>query len=448
MTVLGASILTGCGFLLGGPEPDRVPEPDRTAGPQAAALTPAQDYAGEILAYFLQIVVGHIGTEERRQAWKSTGADFPLDYHAISRVMNRPASRKTDLMVLDYDLSALVEVLSYYNPRFNLFKGQAIFSSVYPSSELIALRLLIQRKLLSGEQVSFTALQTHEALLHPDATLPSAADLQDMNLSAGEFQLVKEVFASDPLFFLYYKHPFIVDAMARVGFYQKEALTEAIRRNASYDRYAPGDGHSGGGKTIEVVVLPSFNRQFEFGGQYAPDFRYGFKPSENYLRTVDTLNEKILARTAQLLYAERKANGSSSVENDAAFKRLWDHTYAPMIRFRSFHQRPLTIYPENNDHLVKQVAPAADVVIILLGSGVERAIDTSRTAEEFSATGRFYFSIDDIRYYRRNDAIDKIARHIVGRLQPLRAVAAPLQTANILQTIQRNSEVCTESMCW
>ena len=151
LAVLSVSILTGCSLLVAGPGQGPTPERDRTAEQQAAALSPAEDVAAEILAYFLQIVVGHIGAEKNRQAWKSTGTDFPLDFQAISRVMSQPASRKTDLMVLDFELSALVDVLSYYNPRFNLFKGQAIFSSVYPSSELIALRLLIQRKLLQDD---------------------------------------------------------------------------------------------------------------------------------------------------------------------------------------------------------------------------------------------------------------------------------------------------------
>ncbi len=452
-TIIGS--LASCSFSASGRRESPAPATRPLAAPTEQELTPAQDYAGEILAYFLQIVVGQIGPEEKRHAWRSTGANVALDFQSISQVMSRPASRKSDLMVFDFDLLALVEILTHYNPRFNLFKGQAIFNSVYPSSELIAIRLLIQNKLNRGEKISFTALHSQEALLQPDAKSPTAENLAAINLSAVEFQLVKDVFASDPLFFQYYKHPFIVDAMVRIGFYRADPLTAEISRRASYRHFGVrSDRRSSRGQSVDIVVLPSLTQKFEFGGNYAKPYIYGFKPSASYLQAAETLRREILDRSADLLIAELKNNGKASAINEQSWMALWENVYVPLIRFELFERRPLTIYPENADRLVKEICPAADLVIILLGDGMERVIDGSLPADDFSLTGRLYFNMDDIRYYKENDKIDEMSRRIVKRLltSPIStgepAAPAPVDPANRSQTAKMENPLCSASMCW
>ena len=422
-------VLASCRAITDGYKDRSAPAATPSTELPSSGLTPAQDYAGEILAYFMQIVVGHIGPEESRKAWRSTGSEAVLDFQAISQTMSTPASSKSDLMVFDFDLVALVETLSHYNPRFNLFKGQTIFSSVYPSSELVALRLLIQRKLMQGEKVSLTALREREMLLRSFESAPSRSDLSAMNLSAVEFQLVKDVFASEPLFFHYYKHPFIVDAMIQIGFYQKEPLTDAIIRSANYRTFAPSHRRKKGrSKSITVVVLPSFIREFEYGGVYPDPYIFGFKPSADYLRTVKKLKDDILTRSADLLIAELKNSGKVEAKNDLSWKALWDNVYAPLIQFKLFDQRPLTIHPANEDRMVKDICPSADLVILLLGEGIERVIELTDAVNDFNTTEMLYFNMDDIRYYKRNDKIDEIARGVVARLLALRISAGDTNT--------------------
>lgn len=422
-------VLASCSALIDGtkdrPRPAATPSIESIERP-SSKLSPAQDYAGEILAYFMQVVVGHIGSEKSRKAWRSAGNEAALDFETISEIMGAPASSKTDLMVLDFDLVALVEILSHYNPRFNLFKGQTIFTSVYPSAELIALRLLIQRKRTQGEKVSLTALQEREALLRHRGNAPSAADLSAMNLSGVEFRLVKDVFASEPLFFQYYKHPFIVDALTRIGFYQNDPLTDEIVRRANYRPFAPRHlRKSNRSDPVTVVVLPTFTREFEFGGAYQEPYIYGFKPSADYRRALKRLRDTILNRTADLLIAELRNSGKASAENDLSWKALWDNVYAPLVEFKLFDQRPLTIHPGNDDRMVNDICPAADLVILLLGEGIERIIEVADSTDKFNATGRLYFSVDDIRYYKTNDKIDEIAQGVVDRL-----LAVPVSGGN------------------
>jgi hypothetical protein len=416
--------LAGCGNFAAAHKDRPFPAAPDSTEPAVRELSPAQDYAGEILAYFLQVVVGHIGPEERRQAWRSAGSDAALDFDTISQIMTQPAWSKSDLMVLDFNLLGLVEVLSHYNPQFNLFKGRYIFDSVYPSSELIALRLLIQRKLSQDEKVNFTALHNREAMLRPHADAPTPADLAKMKLSAGEFQLLKDVFTSDPLFFQYYKHPFIVDAMTQIGFYQPDRLTAEISRNASYKQYAPRwDYRKNSSKSVNVVILPSFTGEFAFGGQYESPYVYGFKPSADFVQAIEKLEADILERSAHFLFTELKNGGEAGAADYTLWRRQWDDTYAPLIQFNLFDQRPLTIYPENADRLVKEICPTADLVILILGDGIDRIIYAEEDADDFAAAGELYFSRDDISYFRKNGKIDKIARGIVGRLMSIRVSA-------------------------
>ena len=417
-------IAVGCSFVAPGHKDKSTSASLPATDPPTRNLTPAQDHAGEILAYFLQIVVGHIGTEQSRQAWRSAGNEAALDFQTISTIMREPELSKADLMVLDFDLLALVEVLSHYNPQFNLFKGRYVFDSVYPSSELIAIRLLIQRKLHRGEKVSFTALQEREALLRPQANTPSPEDLKAMNLSAAEFQLVKDVFTADPLFYQYYKHPFIVDTMTRIGFYQPDRLTAEIGRKVSYSQYAPRPRHSETREMVRIAVLPSFNREFEFGASYEKPYVYGFKPSANYLKAVEKLKSTILNRTASIVLDELKGSGKVDAADDLSWKRLWNQSYVPRIDFLLFDQRPLTIYPENADRLIKDLYPKTDLIILLLGEGMDRTIGAKATSNEFSTTGWLYFSMDDISYFRRSNKIDEIARGIADRLLTIRISAA------------------------
>ena len=103
-------------------------------------------------------------------------------------------------MVLDARILGLCEVLYHYNPRLNQFKGRYLFESVYPSPELVAVRLLLVRKLVDGERVDLDALIRRESLLTDPLAVPSPADRLATGLSVEEFRFLREIFDSEPLF--------------------------------------------------------------------------------------------------------------------------------------------------------------------------------------------------------------------------------------------------------
>ena len=78
---------------------------------QLNKLTPAQQYAGEILAYLLQVVLGHAGRPESREDWKIRGIDETLDFKNIVEVMTNPERNQLDLMVLDPNILDLTRTL-------------------------------------------------------------------------------------------------------------------------------------------------------------------------------------------------------------------------------------------------------------------------------------------------------------------------------------------------
>jgi hypothetical protein len=134
---------------------------------QTAQLTDAEQIAGETLAYLMEVVLGREGDPAKRSAWSTRGLNLPLDYDLVSRRMFGPVPLRAELMVMDTNILGLSEVLYHYDSRLNLFKGRREHDSLYPCAELMALRLLIVRKLYLGETVSLAAMIRYKGLFTP-----------------------------------------------------------------------------------------------------------------------------------------------------------------------------------------------------------------------------------------------------------------------------------------
>jgi len=145
-------------------------------------LTPAQQYAGEILSYLLQVVLGRAGPSTSRKDWKTRGIDETLDFRNIVEVMTNQERNQLDLVVLDPNILDLSTTLYYYDEELSLFKGDFGVSSIYPAPEFIAIRLLLLQKIDRAEKIDLEALIDRETLLlHPELT-PSPEDLDAINL--------------------------------------------------------------------------------------------------------------------------------------------------------------------------------------------------------------------------------------------------------------------------
>ena len=147
-------------ILIDACSPMQRPIPSAPMSPTSELVfTENEQIAGEIMAYLLQVVLGVAGAPEKRQAWSTRGIDLPLDFDMVSSRMYGPVPLRAELMVLDTNILGLSRVLYHYDPRLNLFKGTRDQQSLYPCTELMAIRLLLlQNGLSDRSKASFHKL--------------------------------------------------------------------------------------------------------------------------------------------------------------------------------------------------------------------------------------------------------------------------------------------------
>ena len=329
------------------------PKESRPTAPWPASgavdhTTPAQAYAGEVLSYMIQVVLGAAGPVDNRELWQQRGLDVPLDYHEIDAILNSTEGDKTRLMVLDPNILGLSKVLYHYDPHLNRLKGRTVFDSLYPSTELLALRLLLVRKQKTGGKIDLSALWQDQDLLR--STDPSAdpANLQKFNLSAEELTLLQAVIEAEPHFLEYLHHPDIVGALTDMQLVQEDTAIQRSQNLGGTPELAfehisgPRDK-----RAVRVAILPSLTAAFSFGPQAGELSRHGFRATKYYVEAVN--------RVAAELSAAYAARGTPT---------------RPGVDVFALMERPLVVTPENDRAVVERICPWAKVVFILLGKDV------------------------------------------------------------------------------
>ncbi len=125
---------------------------DMPHGSGYAAPSFEQQYAGEILAYMMQVVLGKAGDPKVRDVWYTRAVDTELDFDLACKIMTDPKMDMKRILVLDNNILGLSKVLYHYNIRLNLFKGEYHQESLFPSAELLSIRMLLLQKIQRGEK--------------------------------------------------------------------------------------------------------------------------------------------------------------------------------------------------------------------------------------------------------------------------------------------------------
>ena len=226
-------------------------------------LTPAQEYAGEILSYLLQVVLGQAGSSASREDWKIRGIDEKLDFRNIVEVMTNPERNQLDFMVLDPNILDLTRTLYYYDEKLSLYKGDFSIASIYPAPEFIATRLLLLQKIHRTEKINLKALIDRERLLLYPGLEPSKEDLDAINLRPDELKLIRDVIKSEPRIYQYLKSPFLIKAFYDMGVIEGGEFVKQRIRDANYNRYQCSRfGGSDKRDTLKILFLPSMMREF------------------------------------------------------------------------------------------------------------------------------------------------------------------------------------------
>lgn|GEM_PF-370254 len=386
---------------------------------QLNKLTPAQQYAGEILAYLLKVVLGQAGRLESRGDWKIRGIDEKLDFNNIVEVMTNRERNQLDLMVLDPNILDLTRTLYYYDEKLSLYKGDFSVASIYPAPEFIAIRLVLLQKLHRTEKIDIKALIDREELLLNQGLESSNEDLDAMNLNPDELKLIRDIIKNEPCIYQYLKSPFLIKAFYDIGAIEGGEFVKQRIREAKYKKYqcrhfAGSDNRD----ALKILILPSIMREFYHGDPVRSLSQHDFKPTEFFDEMVKKLREDILTATKTRLRKEvihlRKGKPEISVSQ---WDKLWTRIAEENISFYIEDERPLVIYPENAEQVIRDVCPEADFTVILLGRNIYKSIFFDKTRDDYPFVDRLYIGLMDIQHSETKDETEKISEFICSRLK-------------------------------
>jgi hypothetical protein len=304
-----------------------------------------------------------------------------------------PVPLRAELMVLDTNILGLSRVLYHYDRRLNLFKGTRDHDSLYPCAELMAIRLLLLKKLHRHETVSMAAITRHAALFAPGSREAFGAELSAMGLRLEEFRFLKAVFASEPAFLKYMRHPFIISTLKKIGVAEADAFTLSADLRAGYHQLS---GKLYGGNTdarATVAIVPAMIPMSDEPG--------GLEKSAEYVQRLNQIRTAIETKLA-----ERR--GMPEAAGSPAF-------FIP--------DRPVTIYPENADRVVGQLCPRANFVVILLGKNVYRSIHIDPDRDIHPHKKWIYLDVDDVRYQQIDAEMETTAGAILPALSAIHATS-------------------------
>jgi hypothetical protein len=391
---------------------------DMTRANGYAAQSYEQRYAGEILAYMMQVVLGKAGDPRVRDAWYTRAVDTQLDFDLVSKIMTDPKMDMKRILVLDNNILGLSKVLYYYNNRLNLFKGEYNQESLFPSVELLSIRMMLLQKIHRGEKVNMSKLVQQKArLMNPDID-PDDIDAAETGLNISEVKLLKDVVASEPFFMDYLENPFLVDTLYRVGVV---GLDDFVKEKISQARYAacgfpPNPAHDAS-KVVKIAILPSITREFEYQNVDAGKYHCGFKPAEEYVQASQGIQDKILDTTEQLVRAQMLSeNLQKNIKAEMDVDALANQFVHQHVDFINLDKRPLVIYPENAASVIDSICPEAEFSIIILGENVYLSFYMNEV-DIYPNVNRVYLDIMDIRHSQVDYELSQVSMFIFNRLK-------------------------------
>ena len=382
--------------------------------------TPAEQYAGEVLAYMMRVTLGKAGNPKLREEWGDRGLNLPLDFGAIADMMQGPEKDPRRVMVLDNNILGLSRVLYHYDKRLNLFKVRGGQESVFPCTELVSIRVMLLQKMDRGEKVSMAALMDKKEQLLDSRVTAGQIDLGDTNLQASEMKLIKDVIQSKPSFMTYLEDPFVVDMLYRIGAVSMDTYVREKIQSARYSAFALEQGQKRNDKkSVQVTILPSIVKSFVHRSIDTDAYPNGFMPEETYTEIIETFQNVMIGLLQKLVMTQMFGD---LVTKDSDEQKRRDVRVKEFIEthldVRSIKQRPLVIYPENADRVIQDVCPDSDFNVIVLGKNVYLSMQML-AVDTYPHVNRMYLDIVDIRHGQVNYEISQISMFVFNRLKPL-----------------------------
>jgi hypothetical protein len=315
------------------------------------------------------------------------------------------------LIVIDPNILGLTEVLFHYNPRLNLFKGINGRLSVYPSAELVALRLLLLKKLRQREMLHIRAIAAHRSLLTDPEITPSEADLTALELTGPEVRLLQAVFSSEPHLFEYLYCSCLIDTLVEIGLVDEKTAIE--RTGTGFGKPQPRcrPDAAADSKAVRIAILPSLTAQFVPAPTDGPGY---FAPTERLVRTIEKLKDDI--RDSIYGHLERWTQNDIGSRAEAF---VADH-----VIFLVEDSDPILVYPENADRMVRSVCPEADFTIVLLGEDVYLSLHIDPLRSIYPAKPLLYLDLADVQMAGGPGYVSAVGQFVVERLLEARSAGA------------------------
>ncbi len=380
-------------------------------------FTPHHAYAGEVLSYMMRVVVGLEGAPEKQTQWRTRGLDAPLDFNQISKLMYGPVHKRSKIMVLDTNILGLSEILYHYNEGFNLFKGTHTHPSLYPSAELVALRMLMIRKMNNKKAINFKEMVAQKAIFFNRDLPVKKYRLRRMEIDMEEFNLLRDVFGSDPMFGRYLDHPFLIAAFLDAGIVKTNSFTRKLAKKSAYKKM-PCDiiTSSDQKKRFTIAILPSMTKMFEAPGPDDSGFLCGFKPTAEYEAIINKLTSMLTDQAMALKASQNDGvlNRIPGNRESADAENPSSETPLAGIRIQHFNKRPLVVFPGNVRQVISAVCPEADLVIVIMGKNVYRSIHMDPDQDVVPKADVFFLDIMDVKYGLITDEIQIMAQKILS----------------------------------
>ncbi len=386
----------------------------------AVLQTPAEEYAGEILAYMVPVTLGRAGRPKFRGEWSHRGLRLPLDYGAISEMMHGPEKDPRRIMVLDNNILGLSQVLYHYDEKLNLFKGEGIHGSVFPCTELLSIRVMLLQKMNRGEKIGLAQLmEKKQQLLNPQVKAEEI-DLKGTHLLFSEMKLLKDVIQSEPSFMAYLEHPFIVEMLYKIGAvsmdaYVKKKIQSASYRDSGFERCREEAGKD----FVQVAVLPSIVESYTYQSVDTGVYPTGFVPEKTYLETIERFQDTMIG-FLQKRVVEQMFDDTAEGDADEQNRRnaLAKEFIEAHLNIRFMNQRPFVIYPENAEKVIQDVCHDSDFNVIFLGKNVYLSMQIL-DVDTFPHVNRLYLDMSDINYGQVDFEIGQISMFVFDKLKPL-----------------------------
>ncbi len=413
-------LMIACGLIYGCAPTSLTTDTDQAAPTlqltDAGTPSAAMQYAAEVLAYMMQVTLGKAGNPRLRAEWSNRGLDLPLDFKIISELMIGPEKEPSRVMVLDNNLLGLSQVLYHYDQRLNLFKGRRSQNSLFPSKELICVRVMLLQKISRDEKVSMSALMDRKPQLLDPQIPAEAIDLNDTGLIVSEMKLLKDLIQSDPSFITYLENPFIVETLYRIGAVHMDPYVRAKIHQANYANIAKGIPEKrSGDQTVTVSIVPSILADFEHTNIDTSKYPSGLMPVEDYNQAIEMLRDKLIQFLQQLIQAKMFAEGTpiDAAEQEGRIQQVNDfiQTHVNIVHL---NQRPLVVYPENADKVLQPIQ--ADFNIIVLGKNVYLALHIS-DVDAFPHANRAYLDFIDVKHRQVDFEISQISMFVFNKLK-------------------------------